>query len=274
MYGYPDPYYSDELEHHGILGMKWGIRRYQNADGSLTEAGKRRLKYQEYKKPNTSTEKWKYKQVRNINKLYEKSYRRLDKAYLEDPLDPSLAKYKKQLEDQHRKDIKEIEKMTFADVEKARESERAQAKEARNKVIKTAGSTAMWTAKMTLIGVRIGGTVALLNVLGDAGRTAMDYLGSDQGQALIKSGASIVTKFGNGELTALNIAKDFFSTKASGSIADKALSTIDVSSVMPGANYIPPEVMNKTIKDATRSVGSEVIINAKVDDLYRNRKLI
>ena len=32
----------DCLEHHGILGQKWGVRRYQNEDGSLTEAGKRR----------------------------------------------------------------------------------------------------------------------------------------------------------------------------------------------------------------------------------------
>lgn len=35
--------YTDEfLAHHGVKGMKWGVRRYQNADGSLTAAGKRR----------------------------------------------------------------------------------------------------------------------------------------------------------------------------------------------------------------------------------------
>ena len=33
---------NDYLAHHGILGQKWGVRRFQNEDGSLTDAGKKR----------------------------------------------------------------------------------------------------------------------------------------------------------------------------------------------------------------------------------------
>lgn len=31
---------ENSMTHHGIKGMKWGVRRYQNKDGSLTTAGK------------------------------------------------------------------------------------------------------------------------------------------------------------------------------------------------------------------------------------------
>lgn len=33
---------SNELYHHGIIGQKWGIRRFQNKDGTLTDAGRER----------------------------------------------------------------------------------------------------------------------------------------------------------------------------------------------------------------------------------------
>lgn len=36
----------DELMHYGIKGMKWGVRRYQNKDGTLTAAGKKREREQ------------------------------------------------------------------------------------------------------------------------------------------------------------------------------------------------------------------------------------
>lgn len=39
----PDLLSDDELMHYGVEGMKWGVRRYQNPDGTLTSAGKAHL---------------------------------------------------------------------------------------------------------------------------------------------------------------------------------------------------------------------------------------
>lgn len=45
-----------ELYHHGIKGQRWGVRRFQNADGSLTAAGKKRYSYKEINQFKKQTE--------------------------------------------------------------------------------------------------------------------------------------------------------------------------------------------------------------------------
>ena len=44
------------LAHHGVKGMKWGVRRYQNKDGSLTTSGKKKIS-KEYKKASIAGDK-------------------------------------------------------------------------------------------------------------------------------------------------------------------------------------------------------------------------
>lgn len=64
-----------ELYHHGILGQKWGVRRYQNKDGSLTDAGKNR-KYNKRNMKNADTQnldKWGTDKEHNILYISGKS---------------------------------------------------------------------------------------------------------------------------------------------------------------------------------------------------------
>lgn len=50
------------LEHYGILGQKWGVRRFQNPDGTLTEEGKKR-----YNDDTPESETWKKDEAKKLS---------------------------------------------------------------------------------------------------------------------------------------------------------------------------------------------------------------
>lgn len=62
---------DEELYHYGIKGMKWGVRRYQNKDGSLTPAGKKR---------ESRLERAARKQREDADELYKAGYKQEAKA--------------------------------------------------------------------------------------------------------------------------------------------------------------------------------------------------
>lgn len=69
----PTPY-SNELYHHGIKGQRWGVRRYRNEDGSLTEAGKKReaKRAAKLEKQTPGLEKWRAKEQQRLENFYGK----------------------------------------------------------------------------------------------------------------------------------------------------------------------------------------------------------
>ena len=67
--------YRNYLMHHGILGQKWGVRRYQNADGSLTAKGQKRYSKEQRK------------EIKNKRRAEAKNRRSLSDAELSSKID-------------------------------------------------------------------------------------------------------------------------------------------------------------------------------------------
>lgn len=70
-------YKDNELQHHGVKGMKWGVRRYQNPDGSLTAAGKKRMNNIADSKIRSKVHTWDAKSVYRSNLIKTKVYGKL-----------------------------------------------------------------------------------------------------------------------------------------------------------------------------------------------------
>lgn len=82
------------LAHHGIKGQKWGVRRYQNSDGSLTAAGRKRYEKDEAKREN----KERKQALKTINRSYKQQ--KLKEKIMEDANISKLYKHRKMFTDE------------------------------------------------------------------------------------------------------------------------------------------------------------------------------
>lgn len=107
-------YYANEnssyIKHYGVLGMKWGVRRYRNKDGSLTPAGKKhygnmsndklqKSLYKQVKKARADQSNWSNKW--NVNNTIGKNSKAAQDRYRED-----LQKYRSS--DEYKRAVKKM----------------------------------------------------------------------------------------------------------------------------------------------------------------------
>lgn len=89
-------FYDENLEHTGIKGQRWGIRRYQNEDGTLTEAGKARYgrSIRKIQRLESKAEYQKYRATKFKKKSADKDFKSL-RAWTERGAERATYKSKK-----------------------------------------------------------------------------------------------------------------------------------------------------------------------------------
>ena len=148
-----------ELYHHGIKGMKWGIRRYQNEDGSLTPAGEKRLQKYKDKELEKVTEKYQVEKLAAKRDKLEDEFIDKHDSYTQSRLNKARYRHLK-AQTMEFLEKQKIESMTYTDMR----NEKAEIRNARAEKFVTG-------LGRTIVGKLIGESSGGLRIDKDAFKT-------------------------------------------------------------------------------------------------------